>query len=501
MRLGLGTKLTLYLSLIIVLMLSGYGYLDILSRRDILIRKMKAEVRSTGRTLEIALEKTSQLEEMKGVQNLIDALTEQGRTLGIIVYYQGENRTFRSHSLENGTDRFSTLIQRSIRENQAQEDFGVYKKIPVFSYTFPFKDRSDRNVGAVFLLQSTSFMEDEIAQVKWNIGIIIFLLIVGTVALVLWGTRKWVSQPIAKLVTATKNLSQGNLNFRIDLPEGDEISVLAQAFNQMAEDLKKSQERLIREGETRLDLERSLRQSEKLATVGQLASGLAHEIGTPLNIIYGRAELIQRRLEDKDELKRNLAIILHQTERITRIVRQLLDMVRKKKLERRVVHISPILETTLDFLDHQIQKQKVQVVKDLQDEILPVIGDPDQILQVFLNLFLNAIQAMPSGGKLHISALSKMIFKKGLENIQRQYIEVCIEDTGLGMEKEVMENIFQPFFTGKETGTGLGLTVCQGIVQEHEGWIEVESKVGKGSVFTVYLPAFQEAVKDGKDPS
>lgn len=498
---GLGTKLTLYLSLIIVLMLSGYGYLDILSRRDILIRKMKAEVRSTGRTLEIALEKISQLEEMKGVQNLIDALTEHGRTIGVIVYYQGENRTFRSRSLKNGMEGYFALVQRSIHENQIQEDFGIYKKIPVFSYTFPFHDSSGGTVGAVSILQSTSFMEDEIAKVKWNIGIMIFLLIVGTVALVLWGTRKWVSQPIAKLVRATKNLSQGNLNFRVDLPEGDEISVLAQAFNQMAEDLKRSQERLIQEGESRLDLERSLRQSEKLATVGQLASGLAHEIGTPLNIIYGRAELIQRRLEDKDELKRNLAIILHQTERITRIVRQLLDMVRKKKLERRVVHLSPILETTLDFLDHQIQKQKVQVVKDFQDDLLPVIGDPDQIQQVFLNLLLNATQSMPGGGKLRISALSKMMSKKGLENIQRQYIEVGIEDTGSGMEKDVLENIFQPFFTAKETGTGLGLTVCQGIVQDHEGWIEVESKVGEGSVFKVYLPSCQETVKDGKDPS
>ena len=498
---GLGTKLTLYLSLIIILMLSGYGYLDTLSRRDILIRKMKAEVRSTGRTLETALETISQLEEMKGVQNLIDALTEHGRTMGVMVYYQGENRTFRSHSLENGMEPYFALIQKSIRENQIQEDFDTYKKVPIFSYTFPFKDSAGRIVGAISLLQSTSFMEDEIAKVKWNIGIIIFCLVVGTVALVLWGTRKWVTHPIAKLMTATKNLSQGNLNFRVDLPEGDEISALAQAFNQMADDLKKSQERLIREGETRLDLERSLRQSEKLATVGQLASGLAHEIGTPLNIIYGRTELIQRRLEDKEEIKRTLAIILLQTERITRIVQQLLGMVRKKQSERRVVHIPPILETTLDFLDHQIQKQKVQVVKDLRAELLPVIGDPDQIQQVFLNLILNAIQAMPDGGKLHISASSRMISKEGLENIQRQYIEVRVEDSGVGMEKDALEKIFQPFFTGKETGTGLGLTVCQGIVQDHEGWIEVESKVGEGSVFKVYLPAWQEKVKDGKAPS
>jgi signal transduction histidine kinase len=302
-------------------------------------------------------------------------------------------------------------------------------------------------------------------------------------------------------MTGTKNLSEGNLQYRVDLPAGGEISALARAFNQMADELKKAQERLIREGEARLDLERSLRQSEKLATVGQLASGLAHEIGTPLNIIYGRTELIQRRLEDKEEISRNLAIILHQTERITRIVQQLLGIVRKKKAEHRMVHIHPILETTLDFLDHQIQKQQVRVVKDLQDDLLPVIGDPDQIQQVFLNLILNAIQAMPAGGNLHISAMVKMVSKKGLENRPRSYVEVTVEDSGTGMEKDVLENIFQPFFTGKESGTGLGLTVSQGIVQEHEGWIEVESKVEKGSVFRVYFPSCQELVNDGKDPA
>jgi hypothetical protein len=154
--LNLGTKLTVYLSLIIILMLSGYGYLDILSRRDILIRKMKAEVRSTGRPLEVTLEKILPTEEIKDVQNLIDALSEHGRTLGIIVYDQGKNRMFLSHSLENGMDLYFPLIQRSIRENRVLEDFGVYKKIPFFSYTWPLKGGSGKIAGAVSIFQLTS---------------------------------------------------------------------------------------------------------------------------------------------------------------------------------------------------------------------------------------------------------------------------------------------------------------------------------------------------------
>jgi signal transduction histidine kinase len=488
--LKLGTKLTLYLSLIIILVLSGYGYLDILSRRDILVRKMKAEVRSTGRTLEVSLEKISPREEREYVQGLIDAMSEYERTLGVIVYDQRENLTFRSHSLAEGAEPYLDLIRRSIREDRPQEELGFYKKVPIFLYAFPFKDRTGKNTGGVSILQNISFMEKEIQKAKQSIFITIFVLIGGTVALVLLGTRQWITKPISKLMEGVENLAKGNLHHRIDLKGRDELSELARAFNQMAVDLKEAQERILREAQTKLELERSLRQSEKLATIGQLASGLAHEIGTPLNIISGRAELIERRLEDK-EIQKNLDIIIQQAERITKIIQQLLGFVRKKKPERKPLKINTLLETTLDLLDHQIQKQRIRVEKTLSEDLPPVIGDPDQLQQAFLNLMLNAIQAMPEGGTLRLSALCRTVSKKGLEEAQRQYLEVCMVDTGVGIGREAIQNIFNPFFTTKDTGTGLGLMVTQGIIQDHEGWIDVESEVRKGSVFKVYLPYIQ----------
>jgi len=488
--LRLGTKLTLYLALIIILVLSGYGYLDILSRRDILVRKMKAEVRSTGRTLEVSLEKISPREEREYVQGLIDAMSEYERTLGVIVYDQRENLTFRSHSLAEGAEPYLDLIRRSIGEDRPQEEVGVYKKVPIFSYTFPFKDKTGKNTGGVSILQNISFMEKEIQKAKQSIFVTIFVLIGGIVALVLLGTRQWVTKPISKLMEGVENLAKGNLDHRIDLKARDELSELARAFNHMAVDLKEAQERILREAQTKLELERNLRQSEKLATIGQLASGLAHEIGTPLNIISGRAELIERRLEDR-EIQKNLDIIIQQAERITKIIQQLLGFVRKKKPERKPLKINTLLETTLDLLDHQIQKQRIKVEKAVSENLPLVIGDPDQLQQAFLNLMLNAIQAMPKGGTLRLSALSKKISKEGLEEAQRQYMEVCVADTGVGIEREAIQNIFNPFFTTKDTGTGLGLMVTQGIIQDHEGWIDVESEVRKGSVFKVYLPCIQ----------
>jgi signal transduction histidine kinase len=435
---------------------------------------------------------------MEHVQGLIDAMREPERTLGVIVYYPGENLIFRSRSLERGIEPYLELIQKSMREDRPQEEFWAYKKIPIFSYAFPLKDRRGKDIGGVILLQNTSLMEREIDRAKWSIFITLTVLIGGMVALVLLGTRKWVTQPISKLMDGIKSLAEGHLDHQIDLRRGDELSELAQAFNQMAVDLKKARERIIGEAEAKLELERSLRQSEKLATIGQLASELAHEIGTPLNIIYGRTELIQRKLGDKEELQKNLDIILHQTERITRIIQQLLGFVRKKKSEHAPMNPGALLEATLDLLEHQIQKQRVSVEKDWGDNLPPLIGDPDQLQQVFLNLILNAIQSMPEGGILRLSASSKRISKGGLKEGQRPYIEVNVQDTGVGMEREVMQKIFTPFFTTKGTGTGLGLMVSEGIVRDHEGWIEVESEVGKGSVFKVYLPSGPEEVKDGR---
>ena len=497
----LGTKLTLYLSLIIILVLSGYGYLDILSRRDILIKKMKTGVRSTGRTLETLLGKTSSPEEEKHIRGLAEAMKGYERTLGIIVYYEDKNLTIRSSSLGEGIEPHLDLIKTSIREDRSQEAFGAYKEVPIFSYAFPLKDGTGRTIGGISILHEISFMEKEIATAKRRIYVTIFVLVAGTVALVLLGARKWVTQPIAKLMEGVQNLAKGDLDHQIDLKGRDELSKLAQAFNQMAGDLREAQDRIIREAETKLELERDLRQSEKLATVGQLASELAHEIGTPLNIIYGRAEWIKRRLEDREGIQKNLDIIAQQSERITKIIQQLLGFVRKKRPEQTTLNVCAIVETTLDLLDHQIQKQKVRVVKDLKKNLPPVMGDPDQLQQVFLNLIVNAIQSMADGGTLRLSASSKRISKEGLEEGERQYMEICVEDTGAGMKEEVIQNIFNPFFTTKDTGTGLGLMVTQGIIQDHEGWINVESEVGKGSVFKIYLPCLEGEVKADEQES
>ena len=485
----LGTKLTLYLSLIIIVGLSGVGYFYIQSRQTILNRKMKMALKSIGQTMKVSLEKSGLMNDSEYVQDLIDSIEKYEKTVGVLVYNPGKDHVFRTHSLEEEFEPYVELIKRSMRENRSIEEFGVHQGFPVFSYSFALKDGKGMAIGGVSILQHTSLMEEDIEISKWRFAAI-FVLVGGTMALVLIGTRKWVHRPISHLVEGIKQMARGQLNTRIELKGKDELSELSKAFNQMAVDLKEARERMVREAEAKLELERTLRHSEKLATIGQLASGLAHEIGTPLNIIGGRAELTKGSLEDREEVQKNLDIISHQTARITKIIQELLGYVKKKKPEETTVSIGTLLETTLNFVEHQVQKQEVKVEMNVKENLPLIKGDPDQLQQVFLNLILNAIQSMPQGGTLRLFILSEYTSKKGLkEGDPQYYLVVSIEDTGTGMKREVIQNIFNPFFTTKDKGTGLGLTISQGIVRDHEGWIDVESEAGRGSTFRVYLPA------------
>ncbi len=227
-------------------------------------------------------------------------------------------------------------------------------------------------------------------------------------------------------------------------------------------------------------------QAEKLATTGQLATGLAHEIGTPLNVISGNAEYLMSRLGPDNSLMDELRAIVSQTERIADLIKRLLDFARPVALFTEAVDIHGILDNVLKLLELQLSKTRIKMVRELAPNLPFVYGDANQLEQVFLNIIVNAWHAMPDGGRLTLatSAVGRQNFSP------TGCVEVRISDTGSGMPREVLSKIFNPFFTTKEAskGTGLGLAVSQKIVHEHRGEITAESEVGKGSTFCVRLP-------------
>ena len=242
----------------------------------------------------------------------------------------------------------------------------------------------------------------------------------------------------------------------------------------------------------RKNLEQQIIQAEKLATIGQLAAGIAHEIGTPLNIISGNAELIQLDMEESDSGYMELTAIIEQTKRISVMIKQLLDFARPKILSLRPVNINSVIGSVLNFVRLQFSKNGIDVETDLADDPPKVYGDPALLYQVFLNVVMNAFQSMPKGGKLYLNTVS--VRETGRENEEPDKVTVTIRDTGEGIPPENIGKLFTPFFSTKEPGkgTGLGLAVTHRIVQEHNGTIVIDSEVDKGTTVTIQFNAFKQ---------
>lgn len=247
---------------------------------------------------------------------------------------------------------------------------------------------------------------------------------------------------------------------------------------------------IVRDLTTYKRMEQKLLQTEKFALIGELASGLAHEIGTPLGVITGTAEYLMMETTDP-EIQQELAVIVSQTDRISTLIRRLLTFARPQEEVREQIDIHSCIERALRLLEYRFQKEQIQIIKAFHASPLFLSGVSSQLEQVFLNLFVNAGHAMPEGGTLTISTTE-----------QHQRLVIQVQDTGHGIPPEHLSRIFEPFFTTKnpEKGTGLGLFICQQIISQHDGSITVESEVGRGSVFTITLPLTQEGTLANTEP-
>ncbi len=242
----------------------------------------------------------------------------------------------------------------------------------------------------------------------------------------------------------------------------------------------------------RVGLEREVQQAEKLAVVGQLAAGIAHQIGTPLNVISGSAEYLMMEWGADRPRPRELEIIVAQTDRITKLIQQLLNFARPTRMALQSVKLNDLLREVLGLTEHQIAKERITIKTDLQPDLPAITGDENQLEQAFLNIVINAWHAMPSGGTLTLRSRSAPADDRRRLGARPAPpgVEVIIADTGIGIPAEHLPRIFDPFFSTKGVGrgTGLGLAITRRIVEDHHGSIQVASEVGRGTTFTIRLP-------------
>jgi PAS domain S-box-containing protein len=243
----------------------------------------------------------------------------------------------------------------------------------------------------------------------------------------------------------------------------------------------------------RVALAQEVQQAEKLAVVGQLAAGIAHQIGTPLNVISGSAEYLLMEWGDERPRPQELDIIIAQTDRITKLIQQLLNFARPGRMEVRSLDMNELLQAVLSLTEHQISKGQIRVETHFESGALPVPGDANQLEQALLNIVINAWHAMPDGGRLVLRTRTVPASDRHrrVGRPAQSGVEILIEDTGSGIAREHLQKIFDPFFSTKGVGkgTGLGLAISRRIIEDHHGSIDVESTVGRGTTFTIWLPA------------
>lgn len=327
----------------------------------------------------------------------------------------------------------------------------------------------------------------------------LYIFTIGTAVMILIGflLAQLIARPILRLRDMSQAVAGGDLNQSIGLRQSDEIGELAEAFDTMtlrlrertaeaarlyAETVQRNKE--LAEINVRLQtMQGQLIQSEKLAAVGQLTAGIVHDVKNPLAVIKGLAEVLQDDPTITDETRHELQVIRESAEKANRIVSDLLKFARQSQPEIQSHDLRETVEASIRLTTYLIREARIQLEKEIPEQMLLVSYDPQQIEQVLINLIHNAIQAMPNRGTLKVCL-----------NQVDGAAEVAIQDTGTGISPENLKRIFDPFFTTKPegVGTGLGLSVSYGIIANHKGRIEVESEEGKGTTFTIYLPVDQQ---------
>jgi two-component system, NtrC family, sensor kinase len=295
-------------------------------------------------------------------------------------------------------------------------------------------------------------------------------------------------KPVRQLVGMARAVGSGDFSRRLRFNRNDEIGSLALEMDTLCDQLEAAQ----LASEAHLVALDQLRHSDRIATLGRLASSVAHELGNPLSVIELRAQLITSGDADTlDKVRLNAEIVVEQAHRMTLIIDQILSFARMQPARITRLDLGTVLRQAIALSEHTSKKHKTQIVLDLPEAAIEIDGDAGKLLQVIINLVVNGVQAMPNGGTLDVIARDE--FRAPLHDPNGEPSEfVCIDvvDHGTGIAPDLQSKVFEPFYSTKSTegGTGLGLSVAQGIAHEHDGWISVESALGRGSSFKIHLP-------------
>src|SRR5712691_5216471 len=487
---NLGTKLTCYLLLGVLVVMGLDLYLSVKRIQTDLLHDVRREVAAISRTLHIAVTLIDRTDTPESYfTSFVASLSTFENVLDVVFYDRAAQIVARSTTLQE--HQLPDVNMHHVISTQTPAE-GLFKAGRVQRYyrVEPMVTRVGEGIAAMLVLEDFPFFtrvlcERMVVALGATLGLLVVLASIVAVVV-----RRSIAQPLRTLTRQVEAIGQGHCIQRLPLTRSDEIGRLAHEFDRMCLRLDAACRALEAENEAKLRLERDLRQSEQLATLGKLASRLAHEIGTPLNVIQGRAEQLLKRENLTEKDRAFLEVIVSQIDRISGFITQLLAPARRSEPHLRAVQLHDIVRRVWEAVSDRGAAAHVEVTLELSEGLPPVMGDPEQLQQVLLNLSVNALQAVGSAGRVVL----RTRFQPGGHLSPAGHIEVEVADTGPGIPAHDLPHIFEPFFTTKSVtgGTGLGLTISREIVRSHRGEIRVESILGQGTRFLVSLPFARE---------
>ena len=416
-------------------------------------------------------------------RTVYQGVTYKGKDIGTATIFQGDLRISTNVTRKDGNRAIGTRVSQEVCEQvfaKGRPWIGrafVVENWYMTAYE-PIKDIEGKIIGMLYV----GILEEKFTDMRKNaIAILIGIILAGMITAVIVSTflAKGVLRPVDHLISASRQWAKGNLDYRVKAAQRGEMAQLGNTLNLMASSLKERDDKL------QEYTSRQVMKSDRLATLGQLAAGVAHEINNPLGAVLMYTHLALEDLEQKDVLRENLEKTIAETSRCKDIVKGLLDFARQSEPQVEQSDVNEILDHTLAVIEKQALFQNIKVTKILCPSLPRGMVDVSQMQQVFTNIVMNAAEAMEGKGTLTVTTRTVP---------DNQYIEVEFTDTGCGIPPEKREKIFDPFFTTKEVGkgTGLGLAVSHGIIARHEGTIEVTSEPGRGTSFIIRLPLKRE---------
>jgi len=481
-RLQLSTRLTLVLSAAALLLFGAVGIWQVRTEATELRRVVARDMHLLGRSLQVAFENALRDRQREDVQETLSALERLAPEVDVFVY----DATGTQIAASGGALERAHWI--SARPQAAVLRFEPNDNPESAELLLPLRIAHHEQPATLVIWRPLADMQADLAATRQRVlwSLIGFVAIVALVTMTL--TRLWVGAPLARMIAHMKRVRAGDLSPARVATRQDEVGETLREFEALVIDLGEARSRLEAEAEARHHLEEALRHVDKLAAVGQLAAGLAHEIGSPLQILEGRIAALQSKADDPDEARRIAGILLEQTQRITRIVSQLTSLTRRRAIRMQRLQMEPPVRAVVELLEGEARRRGVTLTLDCVAEASGIEGDPDSVQQLSLNLIRNALDASLTGGHVTVRITHGMIERPSQPDAPST--RLVVEDDGCGMNEETASRAFDAFFTtrGLDGGTGLGLPIVKRIVDEHRGHVAVRSEVGRGTVITVDIP-------------